>query len=362
MSYKIKHTRQVVFLFIAIPLVLLVLAVVFVAIKQNMFEKRFYYYTALQDANGVSTQTPILYKGFEIGRISDFNLTDRGDIEIKFYVLKRYTRIMMEESVISRTNNPITARTLLEYVDNPESSTPLADGSKILSTDFPEGRALFRKISPRSVDAISAIIDNVYNLSAELNRDNNADKGAIFRILTTVADITEQTEVSMNQINSILQEMNDFVSNLNRDQNAGAGTIYRILNTVADITEQVNNQMAGVDSLMQTVNRTARNYENPDSLVVKMIDPTGENLIAPIKATIQTLNANLGETYLLLNTLNRNNPELLLLINNLNDTLANARKTLEALNNNPLLRSGITPSRIGSNPSPGRMMEMPDED
>ncbi len=362
MNYKIKHTRQVVFLFITIPAVLLIMAVVFVALKQNMFEKRFYYYTALQDANGVSTQTPILYKGFEIGRISEFNLTDKGEIQIKFYVLKRYTRIMLDDSVISRTNNPITARTLLEYVENPESNTPLADGSTILSTDFPEGRALFRKISPRSVDAISAIIDNVYNLTAELNRDDNADKGAIFRILTTVADVTEKTEESMAQIEAILREMNAFVTNLNRDHNADEGSIFRILNTVADITEKVDRQMAGIDSLMQTANRTARNFENPDSLAVRMIDPTGKNLIQPIKATIETLNANLGETYLLLNTLNRNNPELLLLINNMNETLANAKKTLEALNNNPLLRSGISPSRTGSNPSPGRILELPNED
>lgn len=361
MNYKIKHTGQVVFLFVAIPVVLLLMAIVFVAIRQNMFEKRFHYYTALQDAIGVSTQTPILYKGFEIGRISDFNLTDKGEIQIRFYVLKRYNRIMKQNSVISRTNNPITGRTLLEFIENPDTQEILVDGASILSTDFPEGKALFRKISPRSVDTISAIIDNVYSLSSELNRDNNADRGAIFRILTTVADITEQTKLQMQQIEAILGEVNSFAQNMNRDNNAGQGTTFRILSNVADITQKVDRQMLQVDSLLSSVNRTARTFENPDSLIVRMIDPSGENLILPVRGMINAFTANLDQTHALLSILNRNNPELLLLINNLNDTLANAKKTLEALNNNPILRSGISPSRTGSNPTPSRIAEVPDE-
>ncbi|MDZ4121195.1 MAG: MlaD family protein [Candidatus Cloacimonadaceae bacterium] len=359
MNYKIKHTRQVVFLFIAIPVVLLILAVAFIAIKQNMFEQRFYYYTSLQDANGISTQTQILYKGFEIGRINDFNLTPHGDIRIRFYVLKRYNSIMTVESVISRTNNPITGRTLLEYIKNPSSVALLPDGSEILSTDFPEGRALFREISPRSVDAIAAIIENVNNLTTELNRDDNADSGALFRFLTSLADATQKTDRNMEHIESILLELRSFSANLNEDRNADAGAIFRSLNTMADITEKIDAQMVQVEAILGSISKTVRNFENPDSLLVKMIDPTGENLVLPLRKTILTLNANLEETYSLLNTINRNNPELLILINNLSEALVKANKTLEGINNNPLIRSGISPSQTGSNPAPGRIMELP---
>ncbi len=362
MNYKMRHTRQVVFLFIAVPLIILIMAVVFVALKQNMFEKRYYYYTALQDAIGISTQTPILYKGFEIGRIRDFNLTDNGEIRIQFYVLKSYNKIMMTDGVISRTNNPITGRTLLEYIDNPDSSTPLLDGGYIISTDFPEGKVLFRKISPRAGDAISSIVDNINSLTFELNRDNNPDKGSIFRILVNLADMSGKATENMRQIETVLNELLDFSVNLNRDHNADAGSIFRILNTVADITEVTKRQMVQIDSILVSVNRITRNYENPDSLIVRMIDPSGQNLVLPIRNTIISLDANLEETRKLLSTLNRNSPELLVLINNLNATLSQAQKTLEGINNNPLIRSGISPSQTTTNPTPGRIMELPKDE
>ena len=359
MNYKIKYTRQIVYLFTAVPIALLVLAIVFLAIKQNMFEKRYYYYSLLSNANGISTQTPLLYKGFEIGRVTDFELTDKGEIQIKFYILKRFSRVLVTESVISRTSNPITNKTNLEYVENTYNKTQIKPGSIILSTDFPEGKALFRKISPLAVDALAGIINNVNLLTTELNRDNNADKGAIFRLLTNLADVSEKTDRSMAAIEKTMVELNTFAQNLNKDNNADQGATFRILTNVADITSKLDAQMGQIDQLLTSLNKTAANFENPDSLIVKMIDPSGELLIKPIQQTLNTINSNLEQTYLLLNTLNRNNPDLLLLINNMNETLSKASQTLEGLNNNPILRSGISPSTAKPAAAPSRITELP---
>ncbi|MDD2332514.1 MAG: hypothetical protein PHI68_07680, partial [Candidatus Cloacimonetes bacterium] len=236
MSYKIKNARQIVMLFVSVPVVLLITVLAFIAIKQNMFEKRFYYTTHLQDANGISTQTQLLYKGFDIGRVAGFELSKDGSIKTRFYILKRFNQIMVQESVIYRITNPVTGKTTLEYFSAPGSTEPLPEEALIPSTDFAEGRALFRRISPKSSDMISSIIENVNILTGELNRDDNEDRGALFRILKNVADLTEQTEASMVQIDAILREMVAFSRNLNRDNTEGEGTIFRIMNNVADIS------------------------------------------------------------------------------------------------------------------------------
>jgi len=361
MNYKIKHTKQVVLLFIGVPVLLLILAVVFISIQQKLFEKRYFYFTALSDANGISTQTPILFKGFEIGRIRTFNLTDSGEIDCQLYILKRYNHIMHADGVISRSSNPITGRVTLEYVNNPDSMVPLKDGSRILSTDFPDGKALFRKISPRSNDAISSIIDNVNTLTSELTKDNNADKGSLFRILTTVADVAEQTDRSMQQMNLILAELNKFSQNLNRDQNADQGSVFRILNNTADLTAKLNTQMLVMEEILLSVKRSMANLENPDSLIIRMVDPSTNYIFGPLKSTLEKVGTNLDESALLLRSLNRNNPEIILMIENLNQTLNNAKKTLEGINNNPLIRGGIKPSATPTAPQSGKIKEMPHE-
>lgn len=361
MNYKIRHTKQVVLIFVALPLVLVTAAIIMIAIRQNLFEKRHTFFTTLQNATGVSTQTPILYKGYEIGRVNRFKLSPKGNIEVEFYVLDSYIKAMVTPSVMLRQNNPVTGKTTLEYVRDPESKEPLLIKHSIPSTDFAEGKLLLKKISPGHTDQIAGIIQDVSDLTRELGRDNNPEAGSVFRTLYNVANATEKMDASIKEMQTTIAELNRFMANLNRDNNAEAGAIFRILNNIADITSSVESQMGQIEQLVKTTNIAAKNYSDPDSLVIKMIDPKGDVLIKPLSNMLVTLNASLREAQSILQVANRNNPELLMLITNLNETMAHARKTLEAVNNNPILRGGISPTNAKSSNSTIRMSEFPDE-
>ncbi|HPF08386.1 MAG: hypothetical protein PHU99_02860 [Candidatus Cloacimonetes bacterium] len=360
MNYKLKHTRHIVTLFIIIPALVLITTVVFIALKQNLFEKRFHYHSSLENALGISTQTPVLYKGFEIGRIHSFELNEDGRILLDFYVLKRYQPNMVESSVLYRTTNPITSKTTLEYVRSPEAKELLKEGAHIPSTDFAEGRALLRTYLPKASDPIAAIIENIETLTRELNLDNNADKGSLMRILVSVADLSQKADNTLDLLNANLNQMNTLISNLNSDHNPDDGVILRILNNVADLSESVNGQTEEMERLLATINRAADNYADPDSLIIKMLDPQGDMIINPLSSTLYNLSASLKSLELILASLSRSNPELMLMINNLNETLGKASKTLDGLNNNPLIRKGIPESRIKAFAPNGRIEELPD--
>ncbi|MCB5252069.1 MAG: hypothetical protein RBR69_06340 [Candidatus Cloacimonadaceae bacterium] len=361
MNYKLDHTKKIVTLFITIPVLVIIMVIAFIAIRQNMFEKRFHYSTSLQNATGISTQTALLYKGFEIGRIHNFELGEDGAIHVDFYVLKRYQPLMVESSVIYRTTIPITNKTTLEYFRAPTEQKPLPEGSYIVSTDFAKGRALLREYSPKSSDPIGTIVENLEALTTELNKDNNADKGALMRILVSAADLSEKADITLDLMNANLSEMQQLTSNLNQDHNPEAGVILRIVNNLADISENMAGQVGEVRRLLASANTAAANFADPDSLIIKMLDPTGEALIQPLSTSLHALGGSLQETEKILGSLSRSNPELLLIINNLNETLAEANKTLQALNNNPLLRGGIVPSRIKAYAPAGRIDEVPGE-
>ncbi|MDP2172228.1 MAG: MlaD family protein [Candidatus Cloacimonadaceae bacterium] len=361
MKYKIKHTKQIVYVFVALPLVLLITAAVFIALRQNLFERKYIYYSTLENATGISTQTPLLFKGFEIGRLKSYYLTDNGTIRLELSVLKKYHKLMVKDSVILRSTNPITNKTSLEYISNALSNEPLPAESIILSTDFAEGKAMLRRIAPTRGDTITEILENVAQLSSELNKDGNADKGALMRTINNIADASEKTEALMTHLETIMNQMNLFAANLNRDKNPEAGTVFRLLNNLADISASVDQQMVRVDEMLITVNRMLPNYEKPDSLLIRMLDPSGDKLFTPLGSTITNLSRNLDATLGILQHIQSSTPEMNALLYNLNETLNNAKKTLEALNNNPLLRSGITPSSpLPASPA-GRISEMPDE-
>jgi ABC-type transporter Mla subunit MlaD len=361
MNYKIKYTKQIVYAFVILPIVLLILVAVFVAVRQNIFEKRFNYFTTLKNAVGLSTQTPVLYKGFEIGRVKKFNLLESGMIRVEFYVLKSYNGIMVKQSVIQRVLNPVTSKTTLEYVCKTESKDYLKDGDHILSSDFEDGKRALMAIAPDTVDPISGIIDNILNLTTELNRDNNPDRGALARIMFNVANATGEMQSLMQNLNATLSEVSVLTAKLNRDHNPDDGAVFRILANAADITDSLNQQMGTIASLLKSADQLTGTLTDPDSLIVKMIDPTGQNLIKPLSSTLYALSDNLNATLSLLRSVNTNSPQFEIMINNLNETMTQAKQTLEALNNNPILRKGITPTTTRPASPDGRISEFPND-
>ncbi len=356
---KTQRSKRTVFAFVAIPLVLFILVIVLIAIRQNLFGKKYGYFTTLMNSSGVSTQTAVIYKGFEIGRVRQFQLTDKGNISVEFYVLGKYKHLMVEESVILRSTNPVLGKTNLEYIRDPLSKAILPPGSSLPSSDFSVGRALLSKLGSTGSDPISSIIENFNILSSELNKDNNADKGALMRIINNMADASGSAQSLILQLEEIMGEMSVFTSNLNQDNNPDAGAIFRTINNVADLTASLNAEMDRVSSLLANADRLTREYSDPDSLAIRMLDPDGSLIFGPLRDTLQGLTANLDASLQLLQSLADSAPQIGPLAMNLNETLAQAKKTLEALNNNPLLRKGISTTTTGVGNPANRVGELP---
>jgi phospholipid/cholesterol/gamma-HCH transport system substrate-binding protein len=357
MSYKIKHAQQIVFAFVSIPLLVLLATLVFIAIRQNLLEKKYMYHSTLANAMGISTQTPVLYRGFEVGRVRSFILEDDGNIGLKFSILKRYKNIMVKGSVLVRTTSPITGKTTLEFIRDPNSRIQLPDESAIPSSDFAEGKQQLKLIAPLMSDPISIIISNLAELSAQINDDNNADKGSIPRILVNLADASQKANAGMTEAQIAISELAKLTQNINSDNNPESGVLLRTVNNLANLSEGLNTRLSELDGIMKGVQTGIDNYSNPDSLLIKMLDPQQELLLKPLSQTFYSLSTATEELSQILGTVN--NPDLRLILNNLNQNLAKAKQTLEALNNNPLLRKGIVPSQQNSGPSPKRLHEVP---
>ena len=357
MSYKIKHAKQIVFAFVSIPIITMLAALVFIAIRQNLLEKKYVYHSTLTNAMGISTQTPILYRGFEVGRVRSFILEEDGSIGLKFHILKRYKNIMVKGSVLMRTTSPITGKTSLEFIRDPFSQVQLPAESSIPSSDFETGKKLLKHIAPTQSDPISAILANLAEFSANLNEDHNADQGAVFRFLVNLADTAERSKAGMTEAQKAIAEFSVLTQNLNKDDNPDSGVLLRLLNNLANLGESLNARLDEVDAIMKNLNEGIANYAEPDSLLIKMLDPTQEALLKPLSQTLYSLSKASSELGGILAKVN--NPELRLLLNNLNQSLEKARKTLDALNNNPLLRKGINPSNQNMAPSSPRLHEVP---
>ena len=117
--------------------------------------------------------------------------------------------------------------------------------------------------------------------------------------------------------------------------------------------------MTDLKQLLDNTNYLVSNYAEPDSMIIRILDPSGELIFRPLSATLYSLSDTMSDLQQIVNSLALSNPELLLLIHNLNTNLEKSAKTLEALNNNPLLRKAIPESQIKAYAPQGRYHELP---
>jgi len=362
MNYKLKYANQLVAGFVIIALLLLISFTILIALRQKIFENKLDYYTKVTDATGLSTQTQLLFKGFEIGRVKSFALNNDGWIRVHLVIFQKYRNLFRAGSVINRLTNPLTSKTQLEFVQNIANANLIPENSIIISTDNSEGLRQYKILSTgKSSDMITSIMANLDRLVQELGKDNNPDKGSLFRFLYHLANVSIETEKSIKQVNTLLKEANQFASNLNQDNNADKGSTFRMLYNAAEITAKVEKDMEQIDKLLLALNQTVKEYQSPDSLLIKMIDPSGENLIQPIKDLIKSLDSNLQETQQLLEFFNRQKPEIATMVNQINSSLGKAKQTMDALNNNPLLKTGIPKMSQPATGTGNRIKELPND-
>ncbi|MBN2017977.1 MAG: MCE family protein [Candidatus Cloacimonetes bacterium] len=328
MKFKFKHTDKIVGIFFFVAVMALIFTLVVVAISKRIFDRKYYFLTQFVDATGLSNSTKLFFKGYEIGKLKKYSLNINNQIDAELIVYKEFRNKIVENSAIFKATNPVTGRSTMEFLQGPDWSKVLAEGEFIPSLDTPEGKRLLKEgFVKKSGDMMESVLKNVDQLLYNLTQDDNPEQGALFRMVYNLANMTDKMDVSLENINSIL-------TSLQKDNNPEDGALFRILSNVADLTDDFKGTAAQLDEMLA-------NYKDPDDLAVKLIDPSRENLIYPMRDMLLTLNQNLVSMNKILDFMYQQMPEFADIVAKSKISLQTAQKTLEALNNNPFLRGGI---------------------
>lgn len=344
MNYKFKYTDKIVSIFILVAMVAFIGLLVAIAVKQKIFVTTYTFKARFFDAVGMTTATPIYFKGYEIGRISKFTLNEENLIDAEIVVDEDYRNKIVENSAFNKTTSPISGSSSIELLQGPDLKRVLPEGGFIPSINVPEGKILLdNKTVSKTGDVVSSIMTNVDKLLEGLNSDQNSKDGALFRTLVNLADASQNMNESMKSINILVRK-------LNTDFGTADGTLFKTIANVNKLAEELTAMTAQLNKTLVSSDTLINRYGHPEGLGKKLIDPDGKMIIEPINAMLTTMNATLREMNQLLLFLNSRTPEMSLIISRSAETIQNANSTLQGINNNPLIRDGI-PKSQSSNPT-----------
>lgn len=341
MKFKFKYTNQIVGAFLVGAALFLILIISAVAIQNKLFVKTYIFNAKFFDAEGLTSTTVIRFKGFEIGKIKSYRLNEENMIDAEFVIYENYRDKIIENSALNKSKSPLSSSSTIELLQGPDPTKILPEGAFIPSIQVPEGRLLVEQgLVTRTGDVVSSIIANVDRLLDNLNKDGNQDQGALFRALVNLANASEKLDRTLSDI--------EYLANgLTKDKNYKDGAIFRTINHVADLTEQMKVTLIAINQVVLQSDTLITNYSKPEGLIQKMIDPTQKQIFQPMGKLMDRLDATLLELQELLSYLNQQTPEFSVVISEGKSTLRVAQKTLEGINNNPLIKGGISKEKSG---------------
>jgi phospholipid/cholesterol/gamma-HCH transport system substrate-binding protein len=301
MNFKFKYTDKIVGMFILASIFLLAASFIFIVFNQKLFERKVYFKTQFKDAEGLKPNKDITFKGFKIGRIKTFSLNNDNMVDTVFFVYAKYHDKVKLNSVISKSTNPIA-------------------GSSIF---------LMPSLTTKEVAKANSFIPSLDSREGEL--------------LYSLGEIEKKTD----SISNIINNLDSFVASLNRDNNAGDNSVARILVNAADIVQSIRGQMDTINATMKNLRELSNNMKNPDGLVQRMLDPSGELMFNSIKSSLDNLDIMMKELSVFSKFLNNQSKNIESILVDGKNTIHDAQEVVESIKNNPIIKGGISSDKKG---------------
>lgn len=331
MKIKMHYSEKIVGSFLVIALLIVIASTGYLFLHEKAFEKKYSFRAKFEDATGFSASTPVYFKGFKIGLITNFVLTDDNYILADFMVYEEFKQKIIKNSALFKSINPITSSSTVEFLQGPENLSPLPEGSLIPAIDIPEGEKLLaRNMVKKTGDPLNTVIYNLATFSENINKDNNVDKGAFFRALVNMADAAEGMKKITDNLNADFESISAPDKSGKRPFASLVLNAARISDSLRVMTGLVNRSLTKLDTVLTA-------YGKPEGLVTKMIDPDGKQIMEPIKKTISTLNDVLPKLEKFSDFLVTQQGQFLSILKQLVETLDEVQVTFETINASPLI-------------------------
>ncbi|MDR2758923.1 MAG: MlaD family protein [Spirochaetaceae bacterium] len=330
MKFKIRFADQIVGFLVIVALVILVFVIIMLGSRQRWFAKDYFFKTYLDSASGLGDNMVVQYKGFPIGNVKSFVLTDEDKVEVTFSIYDKYVSRVRQGSLVELMVSPIgLGNQFLFYSGLGEEL--LEEGSLVPVVHSPQAENLIKMglaRVPTRDDSITQLLAQIDQVLTQFN-----------------TDLLPAVNVILRDLDEVLVEVNEAV----------AGTDKTSLGrTLGGIDELVN---VSLDPILRDIKNISGDLEilaaqliEPEGLIFTVLDTEG-SVYTNLESSLQSISGTLRNLEKATAVLPSQVPGI---VSELRDVLKSAEDVLTALLNNPLLKKGV-PSPVevqtnGTNP------------
>ncbi|MDR1587641.1 MAG: MlaD family protein [Treponema sp.] len=319
MKFSIRFADQIVGVLIILALSALVFVIFMLGSSQRWFSRDYHFKTYFNSASGLSQNMPIQYKGFTIGHVKSFDLSEDDRVEVRFTIFDTYVDRVKHGSLVEILVSPIGLGNQFMFYSGAGPDV-VAEGETIPAVNSSEGKRLLasgQALLPERNDSINNMMNQANTLLATLNG-----------VLTDVDEAfkgTSQTTVGRTLGNVEL---------------AAAGLELMSRKLPDDLDLMVTGIMSQLQPILSDLNELSKSLADPNGTVMAILDSDGE-VYTDLVISLNAISGALQNIKQVSDFIPPQLPQLAALLFDLQSALESAEDVLVALTNNPLLKGGV---------------------
>jgi len=355
MYFRIKHFDRYVGIFVILALALIVVKLVFIARGQKWFEKRYDYSVVFNKIPGLKPGTGVTISGMEVGNVKSLRLNPQSKVELTLEILETYKDNIRQDSQATIVSTLLGAKTIEVTMGSPDQP-PLPVGGTLVSLEPKELTDILKEVDVKTpLKKLDEALENLRSVTGKLNNP----QGKFFTLLTNVEFITAQLKNGQGSMGAILQD-----KKMHGEITAAIDSIRRSAAHVEEATQNASQFSRDLPRMMAEIDRTLK--EIPTVLddikraaadlpqVTKdVLKATGETpaITENVKDITKDMKAITG-------SVKKAAPEIPDLLASTHESVEEAEKLIQGLQNHWLLRGSMpktrsdTPLEIGQRESP----------
>lgn len=253
-------------LFVVVTVLLITAFVVYVAYKKNVFSKVYTFTFSSKSGEGFSEGMPLVFSGFEIGKVQSLELNEKGVVIITIKVPERHVRWIRSDTIFILDRPLIGSAKIVVYTESMNSP--------VLSTD------MVPEIYP--VDSINEAIQKVQPILKKIDTilansvkitTNLSGKETLLEMATgdreSVKSINELFKKSKDigyKLDSILKKADSFTTKTDEGLFGADGLLPLIRTMLKDIIGKLERLNATIDDLPEISSNVSKSTGDLDKL------------------------------------------------------------------------------------------------
>ncbi len=265
-SHRLSSSRiaQIVGLFVLLPLVGLVVVGWFMAKAEHLFERKYHLRASLSKSYGLEPGAPVMMSGFQIGRVQQVDLNDRGTVDVSLQMLSKYQRMVREDSEASVIKSGVVVgQTQVDVAMGTPQQPVLGDGATIRVEEPKDLGDLMGEVQP-VLAAVKTTLLRVEEITKDLQTTVQTGGRALGQVeqaaqeLPAMVSTIQRTVASVERTAATLPEITATVKKSLVLVNQIAGDVKMTTGQLPSIIESTQDTVASVKTLTESVNRVSQ--------------------------------------------------------------------------------------------------------